>query len=55
MPMKWISNINASDKHDMAWAKSLPGYEIGEPKETKRYTVQALKDMGIVGVYVPEQ
>jgi hypothetical protein len=60
--LKWLSNTYEPDRNDhgemhkehaarMAW---LEGKIIGAPKATETYTVDELRAMHMVGVYVME-
>ena len=62
MKLKWITNVydleirpeyvNAYNKNHKSWLKDKI---IGEPKASEKYTVEQLKEMGLVGVYVKEE
>lgn len=50
MSLEWISNHNPKQAgpEDVKFAAQ---YVVGEPKATKKFTVQQLKNMGFVGLY----
>ena len=47
---------SSDETQEQAWANHLywlKGKFIGEPQATEAYTVEQLKEMGMVGVYMP--
>jgi len=53
MKKGWLTNISKHLDHETRlYLKNIPGgFYIGDPKPTKEYTVEQLKDMVRVGVY----
>jgi len=51
-----ITGINQTKMQEWRNQKNwLDGKTIGEPKATKDYTVEQLKEMGMVGVYAKDK
>ncbi len=64
--MRWLSNTNSDGRYIMTSLNETPedavkhhrewlaGKIIGDPKATAKYTVEQLKAMGMVGVYLKD-
>lgn len=51
-PMRVTARIGETQQEAWRWhLEWLRGKVIGEPQETSTYTVEQLKEMGMVGVY----
>ena len=58
MKLKWITNTyvpNDGREDPERHRQWLKDKIIGEPKASEKYTVEQLKEMGLVGVYVKEE
>lgn len=51
MSLTWLTNCHKGHDREFIEQMKRDGKTIGEPKGTEKFSVDKLRDMGMVGVY----